>query len=240
MSKALDMEVSSRTIRNTLNFHGIHARVAARKPKLSNAHKKARLSWALKNIANSDDDWNRIIWSDESRFRLSGSDRGFLVWRKSGERLNDRCIQSTVKFGGGSLMFWGCFSGNGLGNLVLVEQNLNSVKYIELLSTNLHPSADKMSLNEYLFQQDNAACHASRLTTSFLRENNITTMTWPAQSPDLNPIENLWGYIKHLLKKINFKNLTELKEAIIKIWNEIPIEVIQKLIKSMKKFYRIN
>ncbi len=95
------------------------------------------------------------------------------MWRRNGDRLKENCIQRTVKFGGGSLMFWGCISGEGLGNLVLVEKNLDSVGYIDLLATNLYSSASKMSLDSFIYQQDNASCHVSRLTMQFLMKITI-------------------------------------------------------------------
>ncbi len=80
--KDLKLKVTDQTVRNNLKLYEIQSGRSAKKPKLTAAHKKARLDWALKNISNSKDDWERILWSNESRFRISGNDRGGLVWRK--------------------------------------------------------------------------------------------------------------------------------------------------------------
>ncbi len=109
MANELKTNVSARTVRNTLHSHAIHARVAAQKPQLTKLHKKAKLEWALKNVSNSVETWNNIIWSDESRFRSTGCDEKQMVWRMNGERLNDKCIKKTLKFGGGSIMVWDVF-----------------------------------------------------------------------------------------------------------------------------------
>lgn len=90
-----------------------------------------------------------------------------------------------------------------------------------------------MDLDEYIFQQDNAPCHKSKKTLNFFEQNNVNLMIWPAQSPDLNPIENLWAYMKKELIKYNAKNINELKLRILEIWHSIPADYIEKLVKSM-------
>ena len=87
--------------------------------------------------------------------------------------------------------------------------------------------------NELFYQQDNAPCHTSKKTMGWLQSKNIRFLGWPPGSPDLNPIENLWAIIKHKVELENPKNVSELKEKISKIWNEIPYEILGPLIRSV-------
>ena len=93
----------------------------------------------------------------------------------------------------------------------------------------------KLFLKIFVFQQDNASVHVSKLSTEFFEKNNIETLKWPAQSPDLNPIENLWAIIKHELRLRNFSDLASLKEEIKRIWENFDKKVRRNLVESMKK-----
>ncbi len=80
-----------------------------------------------------------MVWSDESRFTLFESDGQVKVWRNPREAYNKDCIQPTVKFGKGLVMFWGCFGWHGIGPLVVVDGNINSDDYINILANHFIP-----------------------------------------------------------------------------------------------------
>ena len=126
------------------------------------------------------------------------------------------------------MLFW-----KKLGNYDFVSENLKATGYIDLLSRNLQESIVKMEVSDPIFQQDNAPCHKAKTTMDYFNVNSIVLMDWPPQSPDLNPIENVWGYVKQELKKYSPKNIQELKGNISKILSEIPSAFFEKLIKSM-------
>lgn len=86
---------------------------------------------------------------------------------------------------------------------------------------------------EWILQEDNDPKHRSRLCTSWKAENGITTLDWPSQSPDANPIENVWSVIKRKLAGKRVFTLTQLSRKIREIWRSLPIEYAEKLVESM-------
>jgi hypothetical protein len=87
------------------------------------------------------------------------------------------------------------------------------------------------------FQEDNARPHKAKVTIAFREENALRTLPWPAQSPDLNPIENLWAEIKRRLHNLKQKpsNIDELEKCVEKVWRAIPNETIENLVDSMPR-----
>lgn len=203
-----------------------------RKPRLTESHKLARLDFA-RNQMTWDNEWISVIFSDEKKFNLDGPDGAKSYWH---DLRKEKAIFSKRNFGGGSLMVWGAFCFNGVLPLAKISCKMNSSDYQEILSENLLPIASTLAGENWIFQHDNASIHSSNATKSFLSSNNIKVLTWPSCSPDLNPIENLWGLIVRQVYK-NFKqynSINELWNAVQDAWYEIEPEYLQNLINSMK------
>ena len=139
MRQSLQLNVSSRTVCRRWNEAGLKNCLCLRKPLISNKNKKKRLKFAKKHINKSDTFWNNVIWSDESKFELFNAKKRKRVWRKPNEGLKDVCIQSTVKHGGSNVLVWGCFSKNGVGELVEVTGIMTGASYVAILKENLEP-----------------------------------------------------------------------------------------------------
>ena len=89
-------------------------------------HKKACKQFAEDKQTKDMDYWNHVLWSDETKINLFGSDSVKRVWRQPGEEYKDKCVLPTVKHGGGSVMVWGCMSATGTGELQFIEGTMNA------------------------------------------------------------------------------------------------------------------
>jgi transposase len=142
----------------------------------------------------------------------------------------------TVKHGGGNIMLWGCFSAKGPGRLIRVKERMNGAMYREILSENLLPSARALKMKRgWVFQHDNDPKHTARATKEWLRKKHFKVLEWPSQSPDLNPIENLWRELKVCVAQQQPQNITALEEICMEEWAKIPATVCENLVKTYRK-----
>ena len=124
---------------------------------------------------------------------------------------------------GGSVMVWGGIMGNRKTDLVVVQCNINAQRYVaDLLNAYALPFIRQLGPGVTLMQ-DNARPHVARVTTQFLKQNNVNVMPWPAVSPDLNPIEHIWDQLgRRTRANHQSDDVRDLTRALQQEWRNLP------------------
>ena len=229
--------LSARTIRRRLLDMEYKSYTVKRKPVRKPAQQKAWLSFALEHQYWSQE-WNNIIWSDESNFEVLNRKTRIVVRRLPRESNESFNFMPRVQGGGGSVSVWGCMSGGPRGPLVMYSGNINSRAYIQLIEKALSMFIDNTfdsSNKQWQFMHDSAPPHRSAYSIKWFKNHKIPLLKWLATSSDLNPIENLWDYMDKELQKMKPKNVTELQQMVQNIWCDITPMRSQKLVNSMPR-----
>ncbi len=148
---------------------------------------------------------------------------------RKGEEYKEKCMVPTVKHGGGSVLMWGCMSAAGV-----IDGIMNSQMYCSILKEKMLPSLRALG-RRALFQHDNDPKHTSKATVGFLKKNRVKVIQWPSMSPDLNPIEHIWGILKRQVEHHSPSSIQSLKEVILEEWKKIDLAKCRQLVHSMPR-----
>ena len=228
----LGLNVTSKTVRNYLADEGnlVYSKMQG-KPPLKKIHKEKRMEMAFEKLRWTTE-WHKVIFSDEKKFNLDGPDGNHYYWHHPDM---EKMTYSKRVQGGGSAMIWIAFCYNAKTPVVFISETLKSSGYISMLNAKLVPFGRSILEDDYIFQQDNAPCHSARITQEWFESKGIDTLDWPARSPDLNPVENLFGILasKVYSDGKQYESVNQLKLAILTAWNEIDVVTLHKLVDSM-------
>jgi len=218
-----------RAARSAENFD---FRKANSKPPLKPEHVKERLEFTRKYI-DFGEKWYSVMFSDEKKFNLDGPDGFRYYWH---DLRKDPKIFSRRQFGGGSVMVWAGIAYNGCTEIAFITTHESSSSYIETLNQYMVSQFHEICGINGIFQQDNASIHTSRKTRDWLAKQNISLMSWPSRSPDLNPIENIWADLTRRVYRNGrqFNSCNDLKRAISEEWSMFDQSHIHCVILSMK------
>ena len=162
--------VCKNTIRTLLRKSAFHSRSPRKTPLLKEIHVKKRQNFAEEHLSKPSSFWDKILWSDETKIELFGRNCVSHVWRQKNSASHPKNTVPTVKFGGGSIMFWGCSSSAGPGELEIIEGRMNSEMYRGILERCLVKPAKKLNLPRgWIFQQDNDPKHMARATCAWFQ-----------------------------------------------------------------------
>lgn len=132
---------------------------------------------------------------------------------------------------------WGCMMWEGVGKCCRITGHMTAAMYIKILEEGLLESLQKFgkSVSDIVFQHDNDTKHAAKITKYWLHDRGFEVMQWPPQSPDLNPIEHLWGEVKRAIASdgSDATNLNSLWQKTESTWNAIDPAKCSKLVSSM-------
>lgn len=230
-------QLSYRSVCRILRSMGFVAQIKKKKPFLTKRHRAQRYLWAIKHRNWTFTDWSKVIFSDETKINVWGSDGVKYFWKRPGDPLQPHHLDLTVKFGKGSLMMWGCMSVHGVGFGCHIEDIMDSKIYCDILDEPLTDSISYWNLwkKNFIFQQDNDPKHTSKLAQKWFSKRNMTVMKWPSQSPDLNPIEHLWHHLKLKLSLYEKQaaGVDELWERVDQEWNSFTAEECKRYVESM-------
>ncbi|KAK3559349.1 hypothetical protein QTP86_012806 [Hemibagrus guttatus] len=187
--------VTKKTIGNTLCCEGLKSCSARKIPLLKKAHVQACLKFANEHLNDSEKNWVKVLWSDETKIELLGINSTHRVWRRRDAAYDPKNIIPTVKHGARALKM-----GRG-----------------------------------WVFQHDNDAKHTAKATKEWAKKKHIKFLECPSQSPDLNPIENLWRELKVRAAKRQPQNLNDLEMICKEEWDKIPPEMCANLVANYKK-----
>jgi len=220
----------SRRIHDDLHYHSYKGRP---KPVVSDAQQQKRLAFCDRLKDWTLEQWRGVLWSDEARFSVTVSSQGRVYRRPGSDPLDPRYTAPAVRFPD-SLMVWGCFSYHGVGSLVVLPKNttMNQGNYLELLCDHLPGSFEKCHATT--FMQDGAPCHTAKSVKQWLKDCCVPFFEdWPANSPDLNPIENLWAIIKRELRSHDCSTVPRLQAALHHLWGSFVPQYLKTLADSL-------
>ena len=221
-----NIQVSKSTIQKRLHEHRLKYRSTLQKPLLTDIHIKKRMRWGTENVHT---DWGRVIFTDESSFLFSNPLTH--PWCTADNRIVARTTKHPQK-----IHVYGAFCERGFGTLAVFTGILNAERMCNFYQRVLLITANKFygtRNRDGLLLEDNDPKHRSRLCTWKYHQHGIQQMEWPPQSPDCNPIENVWSLMKARLKGKTFKNMKQFGAFLQRQWKSFPPEYAQNLSESM-------
>jgi transposase len=229
IQRELELHCSARTIRRRLNEVDLHSCVQ----RAEHENVRARIAFAEGYSRWAEDDWSRVMFSDETHFYLGHHGREY-VQRPPGAALDPKYTRKENERLEGKVSLWGCICAGGLGHAELYDDSFNARRYQSILQLNLVRSAHQFwPQGQWWFQQDNASQHKAATSREWFHNHGIDLIDWPAWSPDLNPIEELWSDLKRRVYGRHPRSMNELERFIAEEWAATDLSFIARICRNM-------
>ena len=229
--------VSKETVRRYLKKLGYQYAVKIKRPFFTKKHRAARVEWCKQHLHWTNQDWRKVVFSDESTFYVLKRKNQVKIWRTDDERLVPECVQHMNTGNGGKVgicMGWDYENKEGTTMARIFNNSMDGTLYCSVLETELKESTNVFrKKSDYLFQQDLAPWHMSNLVKGKIAKMTLNSLPWVAKSPDLNPIEMLWSILDKKLIRTPIYSITELMNRLEQEWYHIDKQICLDLIDSM-------
>ncbi|GFW63673.1 transposable element Tcb2 transposase [Trichonephila clavipes] len=229
-------QISRKTVARRLRGGGLYARRPVVCVPLTRQHRTARLQWCREHHNWTEQDWACVLFSDESRFSLSSDCRRQLIWRESDTAYRSENIQEKDRYPTCSIMVWAGIMMNGRTRLhVVANGTMTGQRYIdEVLLPHVRLFRGAVG-DKFVFMDDNATCHRTLAVQDCLDSEGIQCLVWPARSPDLNPIENVWDALGRQVAGRNYPptNKNTLIRALTEEWHKLPQQLLDNVVQRM-------
>ena len=192
---------------------------------MKDVQKERRLNWCR---AHENYNWDNVFFSDESSVWLFPN--SVKIWTKDTVKPIYQRPKHSPKF-----HMWGAISTRGATPLCIFTGNLTKERYVDILNGHLLPTAQTLYENNWIFQHDNDPKHTARYTKQWLSDENVQVLDWPSYSPDLNPIENVWGVMKDRINQKGLRNIEDMKREVVEYWDTLSHDFLQTLIGSVPR-----
>ncbi|GFW15342.1 transposable element Tc1 transposase [Trichonephila clavipes] len=232
-------QISRKTVARRLRGGGLYARRPVVCVPLTRQHRTARLQWCREHHNWTEQDWACVLFSDESRFSLSSDCRRQLIWRESGTAYRPENIQEKDRYPTCSIMVWAGIMINGRTRLhVVANGTMTGQRYIdEVLLPHVRLFRGAVG-DKFVFMDDNATCHRTLAVQDCLDSEGIQRLVWPARSPDLNPIENVWDALGRQVAGRNYPptNKNTLIRALTEEWDKLLQQLLDNVVQTVEEY----
>jgi transposase len=222
--------VSTSTVQRRLRAAGILSRIAVPRPLLGQPQREARLEFAIQHQLWTNAHFANVLFTDEAPFYVGSTGGRVWVHLRQGERPPEAQTMPRLRRPGPRIMVWGAIRRSGVGPLVRVNGNLTANRYLEILNEVI-PQIQRN--HNFVWMHDNAPAHRARIVQQYFAEHRIRLLPWPPYSPDLNPIENVWGYITQNVSRSHVSTPDQLWRRVQQFWAAISAEQCRHYIDSM-------